>query len=357
MMNRRQMQRASLALAGRGQVVRTRGTSDAPLWWFRSRAQADQGSEDWADLMARRDWARGERLIVAVLNPAIGQLIEAGALRYGMQTLVPDAADLLEAMAEVPARYVVTSPLAAFRMLLQGMLDGVEELWLTGDVTGQGALEQRIREFAPDTIVRNVYAVTEHPGPVAVSCAAGRWHFLEDQLDVELVHPRTGARAEPGQPASVRLTRHWDDALSLDRYDVLDLVTALEHPCPCGDGGSMTSTTPWGRLTDLRAIQGGWISPSHLAQAWFRTEGLSDRLKASLVWDDAAECEMLQVRCAVLHGYDPDRTVARLKELLQRTTRVAVAVEAVKPANLWPDVSCHIEEGRDNPADARDMLD
>ncbi len=356
-MNRRQLQRASLALAGRGQVVRTRGTSDVPLWWFRSPAQADQGTEAWADLMARRDWAVEERLLVAVLNPAIGQLIEAGALRYGMQTLVPDAADVLEALAEVPAPYVVTSPLAAFRMLLNGALDGVEELWLTGDVTGQGALEQRIREFAPNTIVRNIYALTEYPGPLAVSCPAGRWHFLDDGLAVELVHPRTGARAEPGQPASVRLSRHWDDALSLDRYDTGDLVTALAQPCPCGEAGSVTATTAWGRLSDLRAVAGGWISPSHLAQAWFRTEGLSDRLKAAVSWDAAGEREVLQVRCAVLHGYNPERTVARLQELLERTAGMAVEVEAVRPAALWPDVSCHIEDEREHPPDARDLLD
>ena len=356
-MNRRQLQRASLALSGRGQVVRTRGTSDVPLWWFRSPSQAEQGTDAWADLMARRDWSPEERVLVAVLNPAIGQLIEAGALRYGMQTVVPEEADLLEAMAEVPARYVVTSPLAAFRMLLNGALDGVRELWLTGDVTGQGALEQRIREFAADTVVRNVYAITEYPGPLAISCPVGRWHFLDQELGVELMHPRTGARAEPGQPASVRLNRHWDDALSLERYDTGDLVNAMEQPCPCGETGSMTSTTAWGRLGDLRAVQDGWISPSHLAQAWFRTEGLSDRLKASIMWDAVGERTVLQVRCAVLHGYDPERTVARLTELLERTAGVAVDVEAVRPASLWPDVSCHIEEERESPPDVRDLLD
>ncbi len=337
-------QARSLAAAGPGILVRTRGTTADPLWCFRTLDQMARETAAWHSLFANRDWVPGQRVVVALANRDLAAAIQRAATEYGLVGVAVPEMDALEVQALLAAPYLVTSPLTAYRLFLRSTLSDVRELWLTGDVTGQGALQKRLSEFLPDLAVRDVYALTEHPGPLAVSCAAGRWHWLDPASIL-----RDGHEVVPGQEGTA--------VLPLGPYDTGDVVTKLPSDCTCGQPGEMVTSPVWGRESEIRWTRGGWLAPSHLAQAWYRTEGLSDRLRATLRRDPERGADVLEVECTILEGYDAARTLARFQELLERAAGTMVEIAVREARALWPPMTCQIADQRADGSHPKGWID
>lgn len=332
---RSRWQLKALAQNQPGLLVRTRGYVGPPLWCFRT-VDADRREVGvWEQLFSSRDWMPGRTLLTALPNPDLSHALVEAALRYGLRTVAVSALDLIEALDDIPAAYLITSPLAALRLFLRGRLSGVRELWLTGDVSGQGALQQRLGEYLPDLAVRDVYGVAEHPGPLAMSCNLGRWHWLNTAMPVTF-KPLTETLS------SVELI--WEG----EPYALGDAVSDVSLDCPCGQPGPVTRPV-WGRLDQIGMLDHGFVSASHVAQAWFRTEGLADRLRAALTYDPLGQTDRLQVEAAVLEGYDVERTFSRFRELLERSLGIQVGIEVREAQRLVPSLTVELVDRRGQP--------
>lgn len=347
--DRSRWQARALEQPGPGVLVRTRGMSGPPLWWFRSRDEGARESDAWQQLFHRRDWMPGRFLVIAMPNPHLASGALQAALRFGLKALVVSDLDVAETLAEIPAAYLIAAPLTAYRLYLRGLLDGLRELWLTGDVTGQGALQQRLGEFLPDLVIRDLYLLAEYPGPLAMSCAAGRWHWLNPE-SVRIQHATGGLATESGSLGVVHLCV--DDRL----YETGDVVTRLGEACVCGEVPGFITSAIWGRVDGIRAIGPGWLAPSHVAQAWYRSEGMADRLRATLVHDAVRQRDVLEVEAAVLEGYDIARTGARFQELLERGSGTAVAVTVREAKSLFPPLTIQLADDRGDVPDVRTRL-
>lgn len=325
---------------GPGLMVRTRGTSGEPLWWFRSRECLIKESSQWQRLFEERDWMPGRTVVAALPNLHLAGGVMQAAIDHGLTMVSVAELDVPDAMAELQPTYLMTSPLTAFRLFLKGQLAGVRELWLTGDVTGHGALERRLSEYLPELSVKDVYLLAEHPGPLAVSCGAGHWHWLMGSARVGVLDEASQG-AVSGAPGQVVLER--DDGV----YPTGDIVTVLEPDSCALDPSSHLITTPmWGRRTGIRRLSEGWIAPSHVAQAWYRTEGLSDRLRAELQFDPLRGTDVLTIQAAVLAGHDTSRTLMRMRELLERSVKAPVDIHIKEARSLWPSLTVDILDHR-----------
>ncbi len=332
---RSRWQQKALAQNQPGLLVRTRGYAGPPIWCFRGLDADRRAMGAWEQLFSLRDWMPLRTLLVALPNPDLSHALVNGALHYGLRAVAVSALDLVEVIDDIPAAYLITSPLAALRLFLRGRLSGVRELWLTGDVTGQGALQQRLGEYLPDLVVRDVYEVAEHPGPLAMSCNLGRWHWLNPGMPVSF-KPLTETLF------SVEMT--WNG----ERYALGDAVSDVRSDCPCGQAGPVTRPA-WGRVNEIGTLDHGFLSASHLAQAWFRTEGLADRLRAALIFDPVEKRDQLQVEAAVLEGYDVERTFSRFRELLERELGIEVDVKVREARRLLPSLTVELVDSRGEP--------
>lgn len=329
-----------------GCLLRTRGTSDIPLWCFRSQEDMRREVQAWQNVCRLQGLVPGRTMVVSLLNADIERQLVQGALAHGLRVVAVPPTDLLQVVMEVNPAYAVMAPLAAFRLLLRGALSSLSALWLSGDVTGMGALVRRIEEFSPDTTVRDVYSVVEYPGPLAISCPGGRWHWLADDIRVEFVDSRGQRQKEEEKPSAICLARHGDSPGVLDAYPLDDLTIPYASACPCGMDSPLTTSPVMGRVSEIRTLDNGYLTTSHLAQAWYSTEGLSDRFDAKVIWDETTHESVLSIRAAVLQGYDRQRTVARFEDWLVRSLGSPIRVEVQSAADLWPDLTLHIDDER-----------
>jgi phenylacetate-CoA ligase len=103
--------------------------------------------------------------------------------------------------------------------------------------------------------VLNVYATTE-TSLIAVECpSACGMHVLEDLLVLEVVdeHNRPVPDGRPG--CKVLVTNLFNRILPLIRYEISDIVTVAEGPCPCGRAHRRLAAIE-GRREDVVSLPG-----------------------------------------------------------------------------------------------------
>ena len=336
----------ALEFAGTGRLIRTQGQSDSPLWWIRESADLADEALRWRRIFSHFGVGRERlRLMVALPNQDLAAGAMRGAEALDVIAMNVEEIDGPDIMVQYPIDFIVTTPLTAYRLFLRGLLGSIDHLLLTGDVSGQGALARRLRSAYPHMIVRDIYTLTEYPGPLAVECALGNWHWFSDDVKVQVMEIRTGRLREPGETGTVMISDQKRRAFRLWRYNTEDVATVLDNRCGCGHDSALVTTPLWGRLQAIRAIDNRWISPGHLAQAWYGTRGVGDRLRAFLSPIGDQE-DALVIDFTVLEGYDPEAVQDALRQQVIQATGLTPLLQRVAPRELIPSVSCQILDYR-----------
>jgi phenylacetate-CoA ligase len=193
---------------------------------------------------------------------------------------------------------------------------------LTGDVR---ALVQKVW----GTRVIDSYGTTEG-GLLGTECdAAMGIHIAEDVIVLEVVD-ESGHRVPKGTPGSrILLTNLCNRVLPLIRYEISDVASLDDAPCPCGRPYARVMAIE-GRREDymtLRALQGGTIR-IHAGRLRAPLAGVPGLRQFQVV--PGAEC--LTVRLAVRDDADADAVRRSAAQSARNALRdlgadVAVAVE------------------------------
>ncbi len=147
------------------------------------------------------------------------------------------------------------------------------------------------------------YGCTEFPGAIAQTCAHGRWHVTTEAVAVEVVGGGIGDRAVP--PAShgrLLVTDLRSRVMPIIRYEVGDLGSLTDEPCPCGRTGPLLATLD-GRAAEWILMPTGRHMPVLVLQRYMR-------LHMDLVWEyqfQQASPQRLDIVVVPRGPYGPDR--------------------------------------------------
>ncbi len=126
--------------------------------------------------------------------------------------------------------------------------------------------------------VHTHYGLTEMGLGVAVECDAhAGYHFNEAGLLIEVVNPKTGIAAAPGEEGELVFTTLAREAMPLIRYRTRDLSRILPDPCPCGAHSLQRIDYVRKRLESMISLGGKEeIYPALLDDALYGIPGLVD---------------------------------------------------------------------------------
>ena len=169
---------------------------------------------------------------------------------------------LIDAIREHAPDYLCSFPSLLFEIARQIQNSGLQVPPLR-EVIGMGEasppeLAELCREVwgAPYT---STYTAAECGG-IAYECLeAGRWHMQSERSVVEVLDAENQP-CKPGETGRVVLTPLHNFAMPLFRYEIGDLATVGEGPCPCGRKLPVLAAIP-GRARDLLMLPSGELRP------------------------------------------------------------------------------------------------
>jgi phenylacetate-CoA ligase len=164
------------------------------------------------------------------------------------------------------------------------------ELQSTGDLSSKGVKVLFLAaEYLPDAMRKDLeqiwncrvhthYGLTEMGLGVAVECSAQNgYHFNEADLFVEIINPKTGKSAKPGEEGELVFTTLNREAMPLIRYRTRDLSRLIHEPCSCGAATLLKIDKVKKRLESIVTIgDGDEIYPVFFDDILFEVPGLMD---------------------------------------------------------------------------------
>ncbi|MBX5467944.1 MAG: hypothetical protein K6U14_10720 [Firmicutes bacterium] len=314
-------------------VVRSAGRQGAPLWWVRSAADCERETVLWGRALANVGVRPQDRVLVATGHPDWDRAVLEGVAASGAKGMAANGVlgqSGLDPYRPFRPTVLVTQPRMALALARAGQLSGLGRLVLWGDI-GRGVVEARKDLLPPELAVAEVYALTEHPGPLAVECPAGRLHWLAEGVALEWMDPWRREPAAEGRIAEVWVTDLTARALPLYRYRTGDLVELPKEPCPCGAEGWSTSRLR-GRLAQTRWLGRRPVLPAVLAESVLASPGIGE-WEVAFRWDRSRGRDLLEVTLAVEPGHDPDAVQQAVQARAEEVTGwLTVRVEVVAPA-------------------------
>ena len=125
---------------------------------------------------------------------------------------------------------------SVLRQLAEEQIAGRLHLKLRSAATSAEVLTEETRRRVKDAWgvrVFDTYGATEY-SPIAAECAHGRKHLFEDGAIIEVVDEK-GRAVRPGEPGDrILFTVFNRTTQPLIRYEISDVVRAVEEACPCG---------------------------------------------------------------------------------------------------------------------------
>lgn len=301
------------AAARSARVVYSRGVDRAPLGIPRATPDLERERTRWGEALMRCGIAPGTTVMVGLPNPDMADALLAAAAASGFRAvrLVPER--FWGRIEEFGRVALVVPPLDALRLAQAGYLKGVRELLTTAD-TGGAVLARRLETACPDLRVREVYALTEYPGPVAVECSQGNLHWWRDDVAVEFLSLFQDRPASTGRDARVVLSGE-AEAVPLVRYRTGDLARPLRE-CPCGEPGPVSEGGMLGRSEDAALTNDRLVTSRSLAEVLFGIDGVSDRFQAVLRRDRGRGRDLFELAVEALPGHDPEVVETALQDAL-----------------------------------------
>ena len=111
-----------------------------------------------------------------------------------------------------------------------------------------------------DAPLASTYTAAE-TGAMAYQCLEGRWHLQSEKSVIEVLDA-DGRPCAPGETGRVIVTPLHNFAMPLFRYEIGDLATVGEGPCPCGRTLPILDAIP-GRARDLLMLPSGELRPPY----------------------------------------------------------------------------------------------
>ena len=129
----------------------------------------------------------------------------------------------------------------------------------------------------------DIYGLTEIYGPgIGISCACRcGMHIWTDYLYCEIINPRTGEPAAPGETGELVITTLEKEGAPLVRYRTRDLTRELPGPCPCGLDYPRIDTLI-GRSDDMVKVKGTMIYPSRVDEFLAGVPGVSSEYQIQI---------------------------------------------------------------------------
>jgi phenylacetate-coenzyme A ligase PaaK-like adenylate-forming protein len=125
---------------------------------------------------------------------------------------------------------------SVLRQLAEEQIAGRLHLKLSSAAASAEVLTEETRRRVKEAWgvrVFDTYGATEY-SPIAAECAHGRKHLFEDGAIIEVVDEK-GRAVPPGEPGDrILFTVFNRTTQPLIRYEISDVVRAVEDPCPCG---------------------------------------------------------------------------------------------------------------------------
>ncbi|MDR1046836.1 MAG: phenylacetate--CoA ligase [Treponema sp.] len=111
----------------------------------------------------------------------------------------------------------------------------------------------------------DIYGLTEIYGPgIGINCRKqGGMHMWTDYLYYEIINPKTGTQAEPGEIGEIVITTLQKEGAPLVRYRTHDLTREIGGSCPCGSPFPRIDTII-GRSDDMIKVKGTMIFPGRI---------------------------------------------------------------------------------------------
>ncbi|HEY3359554.1 MAG TPA: hypothetical protein VGQ83_40265 [Polyangia bacterium] len=183
------------------------------------------------------------------------------------------------------------------------------------------ALHLHVIAQAFECPIHDLYSATE-TGPVAGTCAAGRYHVLEP-CHVEVVDD--AGPVGPGQLGKVLVTTLHNKLTPLLRYETGDLARAATGPCGCGWAHSEVLLALEGRVQDLITDSRGQPITPRAVDRVIAQEPAGLPVQYYGLLQRAATSYVLVVVPGAGYGAATERTLrARAHELLGRAIDLAI---------------------------------
>ncbi|MGD0340961.1 MAG: DVU_1553 family AMP-dependent CoA ligase [Bacteroidales bacterium] len=194
---------------------------------------------------------KGKHALILISNDtenSLGSLLREGLSRIGVISCIlgdiQTASTALEASQN--ADCLIGMPAEILYMSRTDHDLQPDSVLLTADFVPEGVINS-IKETWKCRVFTH-YGLSEVGFGCAVECEQHTGHHMRDaDLIIEIVDPKTGRPANPGDCGEIVITTLGNEAMPLIRYRTGDIASILKGPCECG-----------GMLQRLGRIDGRW---------------------------------------------------------------------------------------------------
>jgi phenylacetate-CoA ligase len=242
----------------------------------------------WSEVMARAlgcaGAERGDMIQIAygygLFTGGLG--FHYGALEMGL-TIIPCSSGQskrqLKLMTDFKPRLLACTPSYSLYLAEEARemgLDPRQSSWEIGSFGAEPWSDEMRREIesAWDISATDVYGLSEITGPgVAHECHLKcGLHIFSDVFYPEIIDPKTGAEAAPGEPGELVITTLTKEGMPLIRYRTRDIVSIDHSKCACGRTVPRISKIR-GRTDDMIIVRGINVFPSQIEHVLLKVEG------------------------------------------------------------------------------------
>lgn len=236
--------------------------------------------DDWMDCEARIFWAAGlrpEDRYVHALNftlfvggPCVIGAQKLGALCIHAGTVPSDR--LLAIMKQFQATATWTTPSYAWYLGETAQKEGIDpakdlaidKIFVAGEPGGSISVTRQKIEELWDADLYDFYGISDIFGACAGMCQEkSGLHFVEDNILVEVLDPKTGEQVSEGERGEMVLTTLKKRARPMIRFRTGDIVSYTKEKCACGRT-HLRLDGVHGRTDDMLIVKGINVFPSDI---------------------------------------------------------------------------------------------
>jgi len=279
---------------------------------------------------ARFSFPRGEKLNLAFMLRVSSPAFALGPFGHRL-TYISQLNPIEKIAAELEQLQpnVLSAPASMLHLLAREARAGRLHIGPKRLISYAEVLYPDVESFLRDIFqceVHQIYKCTE--GAIAISCRHGRLHINEDLVAVQLLDAN-GLPTPAGQPCHrMIITDLCKRAQPIIRYELNDIITISDQPCPCGSSFRVISQIH-GRSDDLfvaRRIDGSgieYIFPDFIGRSIISA---SDEIEEYQAIQESMSKVIIRIRPGA--KADHERLAAAVKE---RLAEVFMAYRCLAP--------------------------